>query len=270
MARRVKTPDVPTSGWQQRLSDSIFRRDSLLFALSVGTALLLFLLSRDVGLLAYHNSVIKVVDATRLEGGLTLLHNGQAIDGDVYAVETTLANLGTIPFDESRVRRPVEIAFQKGARVREAWIGKASDPDIAHFTLKQETDSSLKLTWKTFDPNQYVKVTSLVSASEPVETHVGATILGVDIFAGRPEPKGGRWVEVVLVTLANGAVLAIAGATLVSLIFSVRELRSKRFLSGLLLLLVVLGLAYGVYIVAKDAYPTYYTSYLEGKPIVPF
>ena len=84
----------------------------------------------------YGVSVIKIFDAKSAACGLRMLDaQDQPITNDVYAIETTLANLGTIAFDHSRIRRPIEIGFP-GGRVIETRIGAASDADVTHFATK--------------------------------------------------------------------------------------------------------------------------------------
>ncbi len=191
MARHSSQSKEPASSWQ-RLRASVHRRDvwiAVIF-LVIGLGFNYLLFPHDYGLLGYENSVIKVFDATSLSQGLKLLDaENQPIRGDVYAIETKLANLGTIPFDT--VRRAVEISFgpSEKAHVIDSRVSDAAGDDVSHFKAVLEGNSVVRVTWDAFDPGQYVKITSLVSAASPVEPKVGGTILGVSISEGRKSPS---------------------------------------------------------------------------------
>jgi hypothetical protein len=267
-AKRAKAAEARKPFWR-RIKDSVHRRDvylALIFTL-VGWLITIPFSHRDYGVLGYKNSVIKVVDAKNLSKGLTILDaQNQPVLSDVYAVETTIANLGTIPFDASKIRRPVEINFGDGARIVQTRVSEAKDQDVSQFTVERVTESAVKVNWATFDPDQYVKVTSLVSASRHIEPSLSGNIFGVTISVARPGrwTSSGPWANFWSNTVAIGSFLFFAFLTIGLFARAVFDLRQgRRVDAGFELFFALMFLLLTV-VFAYKGYEAL------SKPIVPF
>lgn len=272
--RRGTVPAEPPSRkpiWQ-RVRDEVHRRDIYVaLAFTILTLLIsAVLFPSDYGALGYRHSIIKVFDAKSLPDDLRLVDKqDQPIVTDVYAVETTLANTGTIAFEQSRIRRPIEIKFDD-AKIIQTRIGSAVDGDVSRFVAERADDKTVRLAWASFDPGQYVKVTTLVTASMPIEPQIVGSIFGVKISPGRKASPLGPFETPFVLVLGSLSVLGFGAIGTFIIVDVLRTLvREGRAVTLKLSLQMLVASALGIFFVWLSIWFAYRGFINLQKPMMP-
>jgi hypothetical protein len=200
-------------------------------------ALAIYLAIPEKGVLGYRQSVIKIFDS-KAAGTMRLLEpNGQPVEDDVYAVETALANAGNVAFDESRIRRGVEIRFP-GGKVVQTSVSASADPDITQFTVSRgPAPDVVQLKWRNFDPGQFVKITTLVASPVEVKPEINGTIFGVKLAEAITSP----YPTFLVVISAVGFAVLFGAIAFSSFSGAIGYLRERRFTKACLVAVVGTG-----------------------------
>jgi hypothetical protein len=178
--------------WWTRLNAFVQRQNPWIGVIGffLTSLLTIYLAIPAKGVLGYRQSVIKIFDS-KSAGELRIVGpNNQPIETDVYAVETTLKNAGSLAFDAGRVRRPVEIRFPKGTVVETRVSVPFADADIMQLDAMQEPSAAdtVEVKWRNFDPGETAKITTLVASPVEVKPEIKGTIYRVRLAEAITSP----------------------------------------------------------------------------------
>lgn len=97
--------------------------------------------------------IAKIFDSKNSTPVLKLIERDSVpVSGNVYLLTGTIWNSGNLPISKEDIRQIITLKLNNSERILDFKLVKQFEPSIPKFTLLKQTENSLNLDWKYFDP----------------------------------------------------------------------------------------------------------------------